>query len=77
MAELTFQTNRENIQIKVDKEQGKWLARMLEDLSIYQKKNMTRQLVMTDYEQAGLENFELFWDNKPVNTLYKAGLLSF
>jgi hypothetical protein len=21
------------------------------------------------------EDFELFWDNKPVNTLYKAGLL--
>jgi len=77
MAELTFQTNRENFQIRVDKEQGKWLARMLEELSIHQKKNMTRQLVMTDYEQAGLENFELFWDNKPVNTLYKAGLLSF
>jgi hypothetical protein len=50
---------------------------MLDDLSVYQKKNMTRQMIMNDYEQAGLENFELFWDNKPVNTLYKAGLLSF
>ena len=28
-----------------------------------------------DYERSGLEDFELFWDNKPVNTLYKAGLL--
>ena len=28
-----------------------------------------------DYEKSGLEDFELFWDNKPVNTLYKAGLL--
>ena len=27
------------------------------------------------YEAAGLEDFELFWDNKPVTTLYKAGLL--
>ena len=23
----------------------------------------------------GLEDFELFWDNKPINTLYKFGLL--
>jgi hypothetical protein len=76
MAELTFQTNRENLQIKVDKEQGIWLVKMLDGLSIYQKKNMTRQMVMSDYEQAGLENFELFWDNKPINMLYKAGLLS-
>jgi len=33
------------------------------------------QEVKDDYEAAGLDNFELFWDNKPVNTLYKAGLL--
>ena len=26
-------------------------------------------------EKAGFDDFELFWDNKPVNTLYKAGLL--
>jgi hypothetical protein len=77
MAELTFQTNRENIKIKIDKAQGIWLARMLGELSIYHKKNMTRQMVMEDYERAGFDNFELFWDNKPVNTLYKAGLLSF
>jgi hypothetical protein len=31
--------------------------------------------VKTDYEATGLDDFELFWDNKPVNTLYKLGLL--
>jgi hypothetical protein len=35
------------------------------------------QEVKEDYEAAGFEDFELFWDNKPVNTLYKAGLLQF
>ena len=25
---------------------------------------------------AGLDDFELFWDNKPVNGLYKFGLLN-
>jgi hypothetical protein len=30
---------------------------------------------MDSYKAAGLEDFELFWDNKPVNTLHKVGLL--
>jgi hypothetical protein len=25
---------------------------------------------------AGLDGFELFWDNKPITSLYKVGLLS-
>jgi hypothetical protein len=33
------------------------------------------QEIKDDYEQQVLEDFELFWDNKPVSTLYKAGLL--
>jgi hypothetical protein len=37
--------------------------------------SLTLQQVKKDYEVAGFEDFELFWDNKPVNTLYKAGLL--
>jgi hypothetical protein len=32
--------------------------------------------VKDSYEGAGLEDFELFWDNKPVNALYKFGLLT-
>ena len=36
---------------------------------------MTYAVVKESYEAAGLEDFELFWDNKPVTTLYKAGLL--
>ena len=76
MAELTFQTKKENIKIRVDKEQGKWLAKIVNELSIYHRNNMTRQMVVQDYEKEGLEDFELFWDNKPVNILYKAGLLA-
>jgi hypothetical protein len=36
---------------------------------------MNMQQVIENYEAAGLEDFELFWDNKPVNQLHKAGLL--
>ena len=36
---------------------------------------MTLQEVKEDYEQNDWDDFELFWDNKPVSNLYKAGLL--
>jgi hypothetical protein len=31
--------------------------------------------IKAGYLAAGLEDFDLFWDNKPINTLHKAGLL--
>jgi len=72
---LTFETKKESITIKVDVKQGKWLAQILQSTSISNPKTLTRQEVKAGYEQSGLEDFELFWDNKPVNTLYKVGLL--
>jgi hypothetical protein len=75
MASLTVETRKETINIKVNKDQGIWLAAMLEQLSVHNTKVYTMQEVKYSYEMAGLEDFELFWDNKPVNTLYKAGLL--
>jgi len=74
---LTFETKKETFNIKVDKAQGEWLANILQLLSISNPKILTLQEVKTNYENSGLEDFELFWDNKPVNTLYKAGMLQF
>lgn len=72
---LTFETKKETINIKVDKARGEWLATILQTLSVYNPAIQTLQDVKQDYENAGLEDFELFWDNKPVSTLYKVGLL--
>jgi radical SAM superfamily enzyme YgiQ (UPF0313 family) len=72
---LTFETRKETINIKVDKQQGEWLANILQLASISNPKVLTLQDVKENYENAALEDFELFWDNKPVSTLYKAGLL--
>jgi len=47
----------------------------LTKISVSNNKTWTLQEVKEDYENAGLEDFELFWDNKPINTLYKFGLL--
>ncbi len=75
VASLTFQSRRETLNIRVDKEQGAWLAEILPLLSVDNLKTYTMQEVQSHYEAAGLEDFELFWDNKPVSGLYKVGLL--
>ena len=61
--------------IKVSQQEGKWLVNILQKLSINNLKTYTLQEVKSDYEAAGLEDFELFWDNKPINTMNKVGLL--
>lgn len=75
MTSLTFQTRKEKHNISVNQEQGKWLADILDKLSITNVKTYTLQEVKESYDAAGLEDFELFWDNKPVNTLHRFGLL--
>jgi len=75
LASLTFQNKQESANIKVDVPQGTWLIEILEKLSASNIKVYTLKEVMESYEAAGLEDFELFWDNKPVNGLYKFGLL--
>lgn len=75
LASLTFQSKQSSLNIKVDKEPGLWLAAVLPKLSVANIKLWTWQEVKDSYEAAGLEDFELFWDNKPVNGLYAFGLL--
>ena len=70
-----FQTNKAPLNIAIDPSQGKWLLEILAALTIGVHSGMTYAAVKESYEAAGLEDFELFWDNKPVTTLYKAGLL--
>ena len=72
---LTFQTKKASLNIQLEPAKGEWLVQMLPKLSVYNPSTLTLQQLKADYEAAGLEDFELFWDNKPVNTLYKAGLL--
>ena len=75
MCQLTFQCLKGTHVLKLTREQGNWLATILPALSIRQVKLKTVKEVRESYEAAGLENFELFWENKPMNTMHKAGLL--
>ncbi len=75
VAQLTFETKSETVVINIEEAQAKWLLNILPKLLLSQIKTYTLQEIQKDFESNGLENFELFWDNKPMNTLYKAGLL--
>ena len=75
MATLVFTSKTSQLQIQILKTHADWLLPMLEKISISQPKTYTLKEVMDDYEAAGLEDFELFWDNKPMNTMSKMGLL--
>ncbi|MFN0083146.1 MAG: B12-binding domain-containing radical SAM protein [Ferruginibacter sp.] len=74
MATITFLSKRTTQQIQVLKQQGDWLLNLLPQLSIANDFSLTLQQIKENYETAGLEDFELFWDNKPMNSLYKSGL---
>jgi hypothetical protein len=72
---LTFQTPKTTLSIQVDPQKGFWLTNLLPKLRVINPVPLSLQQIKADYENSGLDDFELFWDNKPVNTLYKAGLL--
>ena len=75
LAVMKFEGQSESMEIKVDKEKGEWLYSILPSLNVDAEKSMTIKELEESYEARGLEDFGLFWDNKPINQLYKVGLL--
>lgn len=75
MMKLTFHDKREVFEITTDKENGAWLQNLLEKIASTNEKKFTFNEVKADYENVGLEDFELFWYSKPVNILRDFGLL--
>ncbi|MCG2611082.1 radical SAM protein [Flavobacterium sp. SM15] len=76
MMKLTFHDKREVFEITTDKDNGAWLQNLLEKIASTNEKKFTFNEVKADYENSGLEDFELFWYSKPVNTLRDFGLLA-
>jgi radical SAM superfamily enzyme YgiQ (UPF0313 family) len=76
MVSISFITKKETYKIQVPKNQGDWFTGILKKLSVDNINTYTLQEVKDDFEAAGLEDFELFWDNKPVSTMKRFGLLS-
>ncbi|SFC99633.1 B12-binding domain-containing radical SAM protein [Flavobacterium phragmitis] len=74
MMSLTFHDKKESFDVQTSKAEGEWLISILSKISISNAKNFTFQEVKNDFESE-LEDFELFWYSKPVNTLREFGLL--
>lgn len=74
MMTLTFHDKKESFTIQTGKNQGEWLVEMLEKISVSNSKIYSFQEIKSDFE-THLEDFELFWYSKPVNTLREFGLL--
>ncbi|NCU05736.1 MAG: radical SAM protein, partial [Chitinophagaceae bacterium] len=73
--QISFATKKETITINTDPQKGAWLLQLLPELNVDRDKQLTMQEIKDDYELQGFDDFELFWDNKPISNLYKAGLL--
>jgi hypothetical protein len=74
MTTLTFHDKKESFTIQTGKNEGEWLLQILEKISASNSKIYSFQEIKTDFE-TDLEDFELFWYSKPVNTLREFGLL--
>jgi hypothetical protein len=76
VANLTFHDKKEAFSVQMSREEGDWLIATLADLMVQQPaKPKSYQYLKNDYEQKGLEHFELFWHSKPIKTLKSFGLL--
>ena len=74
MMTLTFHDKKESFTIQTGKSEGEWLVQILEKISISNSKIYSFQEIKSDFE-THLEDFELFWYSKPVNTIREFGLL--
>ena len=73
--QMVFQNNQNTVSINTSLEQGNWLLAILPQMSIKNGYGLALSEVKASYQNAGLEGFELFWDNKPITQMHKVGLL--
>ncbi len=74
MLNLTFHDKKESFTIQTNKLEGEWLVEILEKISVSNTKIYSFNELKINFE-TNLEDFELFWYSKPINTLREFGLL--
>lgn len=75
MTELLIHNNKEDLLLNVRQDVANWLLSLLEQSSISIENEYDYETAISDYEKAGLKNFEHFWLGQAVSSLRKAGLL--
>jgi hypothetical protein len=73
--QLQFQTSSNTFTISIDPKQADWFLDLLHNIAIEKSNGLILSEIKATYQAAGLDGFELFWDNKPISNLHKAGLL--
>lgn len=73
-ASLTFHNKQNITNIKLSKEHGQWFYELLQEINKAEMGTFSMQQVKASYGAAGLEDFELFWFNKPMNQMHINGL---
>jgi radical SAM superfamily enzyme YgiQ (UPF0313 family) len=76
MAQLNFYSKKATFSIQVEKGNGIWLFEILCKLSVYESKNWNFSELRSNFEATQTEDFELFWNSKPILILRENGLLS-
>jgi hypothetical protein len=76
MSQLNFHSRKSTFSIQVEKEQGNWLVQILPKLSDLNSKTWTFSELKLDFEKQNEEDFEIFWNSKPLLILRENGLLS-
>ncbi|CAN5759797.1 radical SAM protein [soil metagenome] len=76
MISLCFNTKRQSVQIQLPRKLGEWFVYILKEISVSCPTTCSLQEIKDNYEKAALEDFELFWDNKPISSMKKLGLLT-
>ena len=74
MMSLTFHDKKETFVIQTNQKEGEWLVKILATISVSNSKSTQFQELKADFESE-LDDFELFWFSKPMNSLKEFRLL--
>jgi len=74
MMSLTFHDKKETFVIQTNQKEGEWLVKILATISVSNSKTTQFQELKADFESE-LDDFELFWFSKPMNSLKEFRLL--
>lgn len=75
MLKIPLLHKKTSLEILVPEAQGQWLLQLLPRLVPGMQALLSVADIEANYNEAGLEYFDLFWFNKPINQLHKVGLL--
>jgi hypothetical protein len=75
MAALSFCTKKEDVELNVKEDLGKWLFELLEKCAASQKSKITFEQVQQEFKENNLGDFEIFWKGFTLAQLRDYGLI--